>query len=119
MEMKHTFLSEVMRRNASVTCSDVAPPPTSRKFAGLPPNSLMMSIVDMARPAPFTTYKRTNTHTHTHKRTNTHIYKHKRTNTRIYIYIYIYKYTQTYKPTHIYTQTYKPTHIYTQTYKPT
>ena len=31
-----------------------APPPTSRKFAGLPPKCLMMSIVLMARPAPLT-----------------------------------------------------------------
>ena len=31
-----------------------APPPTSRKFAGEPPESLMMSIVPMASPAPFT-----------------------------------------------------------------
>ena len=36
------------------TCSAVAPPPTSRKFAGLPPNREMMSRVAMARPAPFT-----------------------------------------------------------------
>ena len=40
------------------TCSWFAPPPTSRKFAGATPcaspNTLMMSIVDMARPAPFT-----------------------------------------------------------------
>jgi len=39
---------------ASVTFSVVAPPPTSRKLAGSPPNSLMVSIVAMARPAPFT-----------------------------------------------------------------
>ena len=39
---------------ASVTFSAVAPPPTSRKLAGSPPNSLMVSIVAMARPAPFT-----------------------------------------------------------------
>ena len=49
-----TFLSEVIKLNASVTCSAVAPPPTSKKLAGLPPWSLMMSIVDMAKPAPFT-----------------------------------------------------------------
>ena len=40
--------------NASVTRSRVAPPPTSRKLAGAPPLSLMMSMVAMARPAPFT-----------------------------------------------------------------
>jgi hypothetical protein len=32
----------------------VAPPPTSRKFAGDPPKCLMMSMVAMASPAPFT-----------------------------------------------------------------
>jgi len=32
----------------------LAPPPTSRKFAGLPPAYLMISMVAMARPAPFT-----------------------------------------------------------------
>jgi hypothetical protein len=37
-----------------VTFSAVAPPPTSRKFAGEPPNSLIVSIVAIARPAPFT-----------------------------------------------------------------
>ena len=39
---------------ASVTCAAVAPPPTSRKLAGVPPWSLMISMVAMARPAPFT-----------------------------------------------------------------
>ena len=39
---------------ASVTFSAVAPPPTSRKLAGLPPYSLMMSIVAIASPAPLT-----------------------------------------------------------------
>ena len=32
----------------------VAPPPTSRKLAGSPPNSLIVSIVAIARPAPLT-----------------------------------------------------------------
>ena len=41
-------------RNAFLICSALAPPPTSRKFAGSPPASLMMSIVAMARPAPLT-----------------------------------------------------------------
>src|SRR6266404_5506624 len=36
------------------TRSRVAPPPTSRKFAGPAPCSLMMSIVAIARPAPLT-----------------------------------------------------------------
>ena len=40
--------------NASMTCLAVAPPPTSRKLAGLPPWNWMMSMVAMARPAPFT-----------------------------------------------------------------
>ena len=40
--------------NALVTCSLLAPPPTSRKLAGSPPKYLMMSMVAMARPAPFT-----------------------------------------------------------------
>ncbi len=40
--------------NASVTFSVVAPPPTSRKFAGDAPNSLIVSIVAIARPAPLT-----------------------------------------------------------------
>src|SRR5580704_14326529 len=41
-------------RKAFFTWSSEAPPPTSRKFAGLPPLSLMISIVAMAKPAPFT-----------------------------------------------------------------
>src|SRR5580700_349174 len=49
-----TLGSERISLNAIVTRSFVAPPPTSRKFAGLPPNSLMMSIVAMASPAPLT-----------------------------------------------------------------
>ena len=49
-----TLASERMMRNASVTACSLAPPPTSRKLAGSPPCSLMMSIVDIARPAPFT-----------------------------------------------------------------
>ena len=32
----------------------LAPPPMSRKLAGTPPKSLIMSIVAMARPAPLT-----------------------------------------------------------------
>ena len=49
-----TFLSESRMRKASVTCSVLAPPPTSRKLAGSPPWSLMRSIVLIARPAPLT-----------------------------------------------------------------
>ncbi|KHN87170.1 hypothetical protein Tcan_01530, partial [Toxocara canis] len=47
-------LSSVMMRNASVTCCTVAPPPTSKKLAGSPPCSLIISIVAIAKPAPFT-----------------------------------------------------------------
>jgi hypothetical protein len=52
--MAFTFGSLVRILSAVVTCSAVAPPPTSRKLAGEPPCSLMMSIVAIARPAPFT-----------------------------------------------------------------
>ncbi len=38
---------------ASTVCA-LAVPPTSRKFAGSPPLSLIMSIVAIASPAPFT-----------------------------------------------------------------
>ena len=40
-----TLGSAGMILNAAVTFSAVAPPPTSRKFAGSPPKCLMMSIV--------------------------------------------------------------------------
>ncbi len=40
-----TALSESRMRNAFLICSALAPPPTSRKFAGLPPAYLMMSMV--------------------------------------------------------------------------
>ena len=43
-----------MSLKASVTFSVVAPPPTSRKLAGSPPNNLIVSIVAMANPAPLT-----------------------------------------------------------------
>src|SRR5438876_9137961 len=49
-----TFGFERMSSNAAVTRSAVAPPPTSRKFAGRPLCSLMRSMVAMASPAPFT-----------------------------------------------------------------
>uniref|UniRef100_A0A6B0USU2 Putative secreted protein n=1 Tax=Ixodes ricinus TaxID=34613 RepID=A0A6B0USU2_IXORI len=52
--MACTFWSDVISLKASVTWWAVAPPPTSRKLAGLPPCSLMMSMVAMARPAPLT-----------------------------------------------------------------
>ena len=43
-----------MMRNASTAPSGVTLPPTSRKFAGLPPWYLTMSIVPIASPAPLT-----------------------------------------------------------------
>src|SRR5580704_911070 len=49
-----TFGSPRINLKAAATRSRVAPPPTSRKLAGLPPCNLMMSIVAMARPAPLT-----------------------------------------------------------------
>ena len=45
---------ERISRNAAVTRSAVAVPPTSRKFAGSPPCSLIRSMVAIASPAPFT-----------------------------------------------------------------
>src|SRR5205807_5510847 len=45
-----TFGSDRISLKATITRSRVAPPPTSRKLAGLPPWSLMMSIVAMAGP---------------------------------------------------------------------
>src|SRR5207248_1414294 len=44
--------SERSNLNAAVTFASSAPPPTSRKLAGIPPALLMMSMVAMARPAP-------------------------------------------------------------------
>ena len=49
-----TLGSEDRIRKALSICSGEAPPPTSRKLAGAPPASLMISMVAMARPAPFT-----------------------------------------------------------------
>jgi hypothetical protein len=49
-----TLESASRMRNAFFTWSALAPPPTSRKLAGLPPANWMMSMVAMARPAPFT-----------------------------------------------------------------
>jgi hypothetical protein len=53
-KMAVTLGSLVMRSKADRIASAVAPPPTSKKFAGEPPFNLMMSIVAMASPAPFT-----------------------------------------------------------------
>jgi hypothetical protein len=49
-----TPASESRMRKAFLICSALAPPPTSRKLAGWPPAYLMMSMVAIARPAPFT-----------------------------------------------------------------
>ena len=53
-KMAVTFGSLVMRSKADLIASGVAPPPTSKKFAGDPPLSLMISMVAMASPAPLT-----------------------------------------------------------------
>jgi hypothetical protein len=52
--MPFTAGSLRMILKAAVTFSLLAPPPTSRKLAGSAPYSFMMSMVAMARPAPFT-----------------------------------------------------------------
>src|SRR5580693_6113157 len=54
MKTALTLESPMRMRNAFLTCSADAPPPTSRKFAGEPPAYLMISIVAIARPAPLT-----------------------------------------------------------------
>src|SRR5438445_1807778 len=54
MKTPRTSLSLMRILKAFFTWSAEAPPPTSRKFAGAPPASLMMSMVAMARPAPLT-----------------------------------------------------------------
>src|ERR1700722_1533864 len=54
MSTAFTPASESKIRNAFLICSAFAPPPTSRKFAGLPPAYFTMSMVAIARPAPFT-----------------------------------------------------------------
>ena len=52
--MPFTLGSEVIILNAAVTFSAVAPPPTSKKFAGSAPFNFMISIVAIANPAPLT-----------------------------------------------------------------
>src|SRR6266849_2429787 len=49
-----TLGSARINLKATATFSFEAPPPTSRKLAGLPPTSLIVSIVAIASPAPFT-----------------------------------------------------------------
>ena len=45
-----TFLSDVISLKASVTCLDVAPAPTSRKLAGIPPCSFIMKGEGVGEP---------------------------------------------------------------------
>ncbi|KAF4529562.1 hypothetical protein B566_EDAN017918 [Ephemera danica] len=52
--MPFTLLLASMILKASVTFSAVAPPPTSRKLAGSPPNSLMVSMATMYAVRPWT-----------------------------------------------------------------
>ena len=52
MKMDRTAGSLLMTSNAPAITSALAPPPMSRKLAGLPPTWLTTSTVDMARPAP-------------------------------------------------------------------
>ena len=48
------ILSDKINLNAAATFSLEAPPPTSKKFAGSFPYSLIISIVAIAKPAPLT-----------------------------------------------------------------
>ena len=54
IKIPFTFLSLSIILKAAATLSFDAPPPTSKKFAGLPPNNFIISIVAIASPAPFT-----------------------------------------------------------------
>jgi hypothetical protein len=54
MKIAFTAASERRMRKAAATFFASAPPPTSRKLAGIPPAALTVSIVAIARPAPFT-----------------------------------------------------------------
>ena len=47
-----TFSSESSTSSACTISSAFAPPPTSRKFAGLPPACATTSSVDITSPAP-------------------------------------------------------------------
>jgi hypothetical protein len=52
MKIDFTLGSLLMTSSAPAITSALAPPPMSRKLAGLPPTWLTTSTVDMARPAP-------------------------------------------------------------------
>lgn len=56
MLMKITFTEGwlVIISKAAVIYLALAPPPTSKKLAGSAPNNLIISIVAIAKPAPFT-----------------------------------------------------------------
>src|SRR5207245_10216620 len=54
MKIAFTAGSESRMRKAAATFFASAPPPTSTKLAGMPPAPLTVSMVAMARPAPFT-----------------------------------------------------------------
>ena len=49
-----TLGCELRISNPVFTYSVDAPPPTSKKLAGFPPFNYIISIVDIANPAPFT-----------------------------------------------------------------
>ncbi len=48
-----TRWSDKTRLRAAAILSEEAPPPTSRKFAGFPPYSIIASNVAITKPAPF------------------------------------------------------------------
>ncbi len=52
MKIERTLASLTMTPSAPAITSAFAPPPMSRKLAGLPPTWLTMSTVLIARPAP-------------------------------------------------------------------
>ena len=54
IKIPFTFLSDKIILKAADTFSLDAPPPTSKKFAGSSPYYLIISIVAIAKPAPFT-----------------------------------------------------------------
>ena len=52
MKIERTLASLLMTSSAPAITSALAPPPMSRKLAGLPPTWLTMSTVLIASPAP-------------------------------------------------------------------
>ncbi|KAH3686640.1 hypothetical protein WICPIJ_002390 [Wickerhamomyces pijperi] len=53
-KIPETAFSDKINLKACSMVSGVAPPPQSKKLAGLPPYKVMTSIVAMAKPAPLT-----------------------------------------------------------------